>query len=391
MKILLIAGHGAGDPGATARFGSITYKEADETRKMAGLLVPRLSKVGVETDVYNMDYNAYADYKAGSLKSRAKFQQYDYVLELHLNAKKLSAGDGKTKGVECYVTTWEKGTSVEEAICRNIAALGFTNRGVKPYNFGVISAAKRQGVSSALLEICFIDDYDDVSLYAKSREKVADAIVSGICEGFGVKVPTAEVKLQQWGTAFGNIQRLQWVYDGPGTVSAAAKSVKWTGRSPDAICNGELFDRKTFEPSSGCPGNVTDTLGFAFVDGRQPVLSYANNRNAKDWIGSYPMLLRDGKVAFDKIPAGLGGKCARTALAISDTHFAFFYVKEADGCTLEEFAKAILARGFHTAINLDGGGSTACITPGVAYDQGRKVRGKIAMWIRGGSGNKLIK
>jgi len=101
--------------------------------------------------------------------------------------------------------------------------------------------------------------------------------------------------------------------------------------------------------------------------------------------------VRDGKIAFTKTPSGLSGYRARTALAFNDNVFAILYVTASDGCTLEEFAKAIIEKGFHTAINLDGGGSTACITPGVAYEQGRKVRGKIGLWVKGGTGNKLAK
>lgn len=201
-----------------------------------------------------------------------------------------------------------------------------------------------------------------------------------------------EIKLQQYGAAFENIQYLAWVPAAGNkgeTVSAAAKRVKWNGRYPDAICNAELFTA-AYMPASGCTDKVTDTLGFAFADEKRPELSYKNNAKAKNWVGSYPMLLREGKLAFDKVPSGLEGKRARTALAISDSQFAMFYVRAEDGCTLEELAEAILTRGFHTAINLDGGGSTACITPGVAYEQGRKVRGKVAMWVKGGKGNKLV-
>ena len=101
------------------------------------------------------------------------------------------------------------------------------------------------------------------------------------------------------------------------------------------------------------------------------------------------MLLRDGEIAFSKVPSGLSGKRARTALAINDTTFSFFWVKESDGCSLKEFAQAIKEKGFHTAINLDGGGSTAFVTPGASYEQGRKVRGKVALWVKNGTGNKL--
>ena len=60
------------------------------------------------------------------------------------------------------MTTSESGITVEEAICKNVAALGFTNRGVKRKNWSVIATAKSQGVSSCLLEVCFIDDPDDI-------------------------------------------------------------------------------------------------------------------------------------------------------------------------------------------------------------------------------------
>ena len=191
MKILLIAGHGNGDPGATAKFGGTTYREADETRRMVSLLAPRLQVMGASVTIYNQAYNAYEDWKNGCLTSRAKFENFDYVFEVHLNALALSGQDGKTKGVEIYVTTTEKSTGVEDAICRNIAAIGFTNRGVKRKNFSVISTAKKQGTSSARVELCFIDDYDDMTLYVKCREKVADAIVAGIAEGFGLAKSTA--------------------------------------------------------------------------------------------------------------------------------------------------------------------------------------------------------
>ena len=41
-------------------------------------------------------------------------------------------------------------------------------------------------------------------------------------------------------------------------------------------------------------------------------------------------------------------------------------------------------------ISLDGGGSTACISPFMAYDQYRPIRGKIAIWTKDGIVNKLM-
>ena len=80
----------------------------------------------------------------------ARFPQYDYVLEIHFNALQGGAADDRTKGVECYVTTGETGTEVEEAICRKLAALGLTNRGVKRKDWSVIRTARKAGVPAAL-------------------------------------------------------------------------------------------------------------------------------------------------------------------------------------------------------------------------------------------------
>jgi len=202
------------------------------------------------------------------------------------------------------------------------------------------------------------------------------------------------VKLQQWGCTFDNLERIAYVpMEGNygEDVSTAAKRVKWNGRAPSCICNAELFSMRTYKPASGCPDYVTQTLGIAFKDNTTPILSYANNVNADDWIAGYPILVRDGKNLVTFTPAGLGGRVARTALAFNDNKVAMLYVKATDGMTLKQFANEIIKAGFHTAINLDGGGSTACISPFVAYDQHRKVRGKIAIWTKDGAVNILAK
>ena len=179
------------------------------------------------------------------------------------------------------------------------------------------------------------------------------------------------------------------------TVSTAAKTFKWNGRYADAISNAELFD-KYYKPSSGVVANgviqlLTETFGLGIKDGKKAEISYKNQMKAQDWLGAYPMLVHGGKVAFDKVPTGLGGYRGRTAFAYNATHFAFFWVKEEDGCELDAFALAIIEKGFTEAINVDGGGSTSFATPGVVYEQNRKVRGKFGMWIKGGTGNKLAK
>lgn len=181
MKILLIAGHGNGDPGACA----CGLKEADLTREVAAALLPKL-KVYADVDLFDTSKNMYSYLKSGGI---CNFANYDYVFEVHFNAAAAdTAGNGKTTGTEILIHTTESGASVEEAILNNIKVLGFKNRGVKRRsdlrNMNVCK--KNYGVSYALIEVCFIDDRDDVNLYQQKKNEVIDAIVNGIASGFGL-------------------------------------------------------------------------------------------------------------------------------------------------------------------------------------------------------------
>lgn len=187
MKILLISGHGAGDPGAVSQFG----KEADETIYMVEEIKKTLSAYA-QVDLYPTERNAYKDAKAGKLA--VNFGNYGYVLEVHFNSGAADLkGNGRTTGTEIYVTTAEKTVGVETKIVQSIAALGFKNRGVKRTNFTVIYRAKAAGVSSALLEVCFIDDKDDMSAYTAKKTQIAAAVANAIATQFGLKKSSREV------------------------------------------------------------------------------------------------------------------------------------------------------------------------------------------------------
>lgn len=184
MKILLIAGHGAGDPGACATYNGTRFKEADETRAMVQMIQEQLGRYDVNVGVYNTQRNAYTDAQSGKFKPACL--GYDYVLEIHFNAAGKREADGRTTGTEIYVTPSERAVGVELQITEQLRRLGFTNRGVKRQNFSVIAQAKAVGVSSALLETCFIDDPDDMALYTRDRRAVARAVADGIAAGFAL-------------------------------------------------------------------------------------------------------------------------------------------------------------------------------------------------------------
>ena len=185
MKVLLIAGHGAGDSGAVGN----GYKEADLTRKIVAALEPKLKKY-CSVGVYPTSRNAYDDVQNGTFTNHVPggIRSYNYVFEVHLNSSADDPdGNGVTTGTEIYITSAEEGYTVETAILENVCSMGFRNRGVKRTDFSVIATCKNYGVSSALLESCFIDDQDDVDLLVPNIDEFAQKVVDGIAEGFGLK------------------------------------------------------------------------------------------------------------------------------------------------------------------------------------------------------------
>lgn len=180
MRILLIAGHGNGDSGAVA-FGRT---EASLTRSMVLKIKKSLARFDCTCDIFDMSKSAYNELVTRG--NAIDFTPYDYVLEVHFNAFRENS-DGNVMGCEVYVTREEQSIAVEQAMLNNIAKTGLKSRGVKRLNFTVIAEAKRQGVSSALLETCFIDDADDMKIYLANEDRIASSVADAIAEGYKLK------------------------------------------------------------------------------------------------------------------------------------------------------------------------------------------------------------
>lgn len=176
MKILLIAGHGAGDPGALGN----GYKEADLTRELVRMINEELSEYEVDVDVYAPGHNAFYDVQNGTFK----VGRYDYALEVHFNAASASA-----HGSEIFVTDVETDITVEKNIMKELKRY-FTLRdsdGVKRTNFLVITTLKNQGISSALLETCFISNKNDMIVYDANKKAIAEDIAHSLADSFKLK------------------------------------------------------------------------------------------------------------------------------------------------------------------------------------------------------------
>ena len=191
FKMLVMAGHGKNtdgtyDPGACG----CGYQEAALTRELRDLIKASADQAGVSCDIAP-DRNHYSFFKHGGKYDVSK---YTYVLEVHFNASVTpdQAGDGKMKGSMIYISQSETGHSVEDNLLSNLYALGSCRAwdGVvvsqRPWPNGLLvqETCRRQGVSHAVLETCFVTDKDDMNWYQAKKEKIAAAIIAGIQEGF---------------------------------------------------------------------------------------------------------------------------------------------------------------------------------------------------------------
>lgn len=191
FRFLVMAGHGRNvdgswDPGACG----CGYQEADLTRELRDLIKRAADQAGVACDTAP-DRNHYSYFKHGG---QYDVTAYNYVLEVHFNASATvdQAGDGILKGSMVYIDQSETGHTVEDAILQNLYALGSRQAwdGVVitqrqwPQGLMVQNRIRRQGVSHAVLETCFVSDRDDMDWYQVNKHKIAQAIVAGIQQGF---------------------------------------------------------------------------------------------------------------------------------------------------------------------------------------------------------------
>ncbi|WP_086349945.1 N-acetylmuramoyl-L-alanine amidase [Candidatus Enterococcus clewellii] len=213
VKILLISGHGQGDPGTRGN-GLV---EATETRDVVNRLAPLLKAKGADVTVLNQSINAFANIQSGSIPFA---RSYDYVFEVHFN----SVENISAHGTEIYVTTSENSVAVEQKVMEKLSKF-FTNRGVKRTNFTVIQTAKNMGMSSALLEVCFVSNASDAAKYKANKQAIAQAICDGIAEGFRLSGSLATVN-----NGNNNVNKAPV----DGTVSGAGNPVKIDGSKSKA-------------------------------------------------------------------------------------------------------------------------------------------------------------
>ncbi len=167
-------GHNKIVPGASSYLDEVT-----EDRKITAGVIALLKEEGNTVYDCTDDAGKTSGANLANIVAKCNAHTVDLDVSFHLNAAKEDPGDGKTKGVEVFVySTSSKAKAAAERVCKNIAALGFTNRGVK-VSTGLY-VLKHTNAPAMLIEVCFVDDKDDADLYNKVGVEICKAIAEGI-------------------------------------------------------------------------------------------------------------------------------------------------------------------------------------------------------------------
>ena len=179
MAVFISAGHHLKDPGAPGVNGR---KEADEATKFRNAVVKYLEPTGAKIITDN-DNETLAQYLA-----RIQSGDGSVVVEFHFDAFN-GIASGTTALVGNDADRLDK-MFAKELVTATSTILGIMNRGVKSEkdsHRGKLALMREQGIVS-LLEICFIDNKNDMESFDKNFFTLASEI-SKIIEKFEKLIP----------------------------------------------------------------------------------------------------------------------------------------------------------------------------------------------------------
>lgn len=176
MKINVHAGH---NPDGKKACGAVSFiKESTEARKVKDLVIKYLKQQGHTVYDCTVDNGTSASDVLKKIIAKCNNHSVSLDVSIHFNSgAKDKNGNGKTTGTEVLIySNTSKAKDKATNIAKEIAKLGFKNRGVKTRKD--LYFLRKTKAASLLIECCFVDDKDDVALY--NADKMAKAIVKGI-------------------------------------------------------------------------------------------------------------------------------------------------------------------------------------------------------------------
>lgn len=181
-KISKVTVHGGHNPSGKTACGAVgILDESKEDRIITKMVVQYFEKKGIDAVdcTVNDGINQSDVLKKICGKCNAQ-KNVDLNISIHFNSgAKDFKGNGKTTGTEVWLKTKNGDRDdIAKRICHEMEKLGFTNRGVKVSN--ELYFLNATTAPSVLVEVCFVDDKDDATLYNARKKEVAHAIVKAV-------------------------------------------------------------------------------------------------------------------------------------------------------------------------------------------------------------------
>ena len=199
MHLFIIAGHGAGDPGATGN----GYTEAERVRALAS----RISALGgSNVTIADTSRNWYADNGISKLSIPKDYQ----IIELHMDSASASA-----RGGHVIINGKYKADQYDNALAKMISGIfpGRSQIVVGRTDLANPTRAAAKGYPYRLMECGFITSATDVKIF-NSR---MDDIARGILQAFGLSVVGTSTKTETAG-------KLYRVYEQKGAFKSKANA-----------------------------------------------------------------------------------------------------------------------------------------------------------------------
>ncbi len=182
MKVNIHAGHNPDGKVACGAVGLI--KESTEARNVKDKVIAMLKSQGHTVYDCTCENGTNQNDVLKKIVSKCNEHTVDLDVSIHFNAGANDrSGNGVTTGTEVFIyNSNSKAKPYAQRIVRNIASLGFKLRddAVKDdvKNSSYLYVLRNTKSPALLIEVCFVDDKDDVNLY--NADKIAQAIVKGI-------------------------------------------------------------------------------------------------------------------------------------------------------------------------------------------------------------------
>ena len=178
MKINVHAGH---NPDGKISCGAVgLIKESTESRVIKDKVIQYLRKSGHTAYDCTCNNGTSQNDVLRRIVDKCNSKQVDLDVSIHFNSgANDKKGNGKSTGVEVLVySKTSKAYNEAKRVCGKLSSLGFKNRGVKVNDD--LYVLRKTNAPSLLIEVCFVDDKDDVKIYKNNIDKIAKSIAEAL-------------------------------------------------------------------------------------------------------------------------------------------------------------------------------------------------------------------